>query len=371
MAGARAENRNFPVHDVREAVRVAQTIRDINAGRPMNRLLLADALKIKPSSSNFRALLSSSQKYGFTIGTEKATDISLTELGEEASLSDDTVRSAALRRAVVTPSVFGRFFTAYNNAKVPGPDMLGKLLTTNFEVPAAVTDECATLLVTNGEHVGLIRAISGSKHVLMDSADTIIVPPSLGGSAELEGETPPILDEPKHPAMEEPRQTGTTADVPLIPAPAPAESQPNKPIFIGHGKNHGPLDKLTKILDRFKIPYMVAEDEPNLGRPIPVKVRETILSCGSAILIFTKDEQLTNAKGEEIWRPSENVVHELGAVSFQYEDRVVIFKEEGINLPTNFSSVGYISFEEGGIQSKTAELLGELIGFGLVKVTPV
>jgi predicted nucleotide-binding protein len=110
--------------------------------------------------------------------------------------------------------------------------------------------------------------------------------------------------------------------------------------------------------------------EPNLGRPIPVKVRDTMMECGSAILLFTKDERFLDVDNNELWRPSENVVHELGAASFAYEDRIVIFKEVGIDLPTNFESIGYIEFEEDGIEAKTADLLKELIGFGLVKVTP-
>ncbi len=95
-----------------------------------------------------------------------------------------------------------------------------------------------------------------------------------------------------------------------------------------------------------------------------------MLQCGSAILIFTKDEQFKDEEGNPIWRPSENVVHELGAASFAYEDRVVSFKERGITFPANFESVGYIEFEEDSIEAKTAELLKELIGFGLVRITP-
>jgi Predicted nucleotide-binding protein containing TIR-like domain len=56
-----------------------------------------------------------------------------------------------------------------------------------------------------------------------------------------------------------------------------------------------------------------------------------MLQCGSAILIFTKDERFLGPNGEELWRPSENVVHELGAASFAYGDRIVIFKEKGFH----------------------------------------
>ena len=140
-------------------------------------------------------------------------------------------------------------------------------------------------------------------------------------------------------------------------------------IFIGHGKKRGPLEKLEKILDGFKIPYKTSVGEPTLGRPIPLKVKETMLSCGSAILIFTRDEKFITEDGREIWRPSENILHEMGAASFQYGDRVVVFKEKGVDFPTNFDNVGYIEFEEDGIEAKTAELLRELIGFGLVRIT--
>ena len=90
----------------------------------------------------------------------------------------------------------------------------------------------------------------------------------------------------------------------------------------------------------------MAVTEPNLGRPIPDKVRDTILECGSAILIFTKDERFQTEDGQEVWRPSENVVHELGATYFQYNNRVVIFKEKGLTLPSDYAMWGSSSSME-------------------------
>ena len=84
--------------------------------------------------------------------------------------------------------------------------------------------------------------------------------------------------------------------------------------------------------------------------------------CNSAILIFTRDEKFYDEDKNEIWKPSDNVIHELGASSYAYEDQVVIFKEKGLNLPTNFRDIGYIEFEEDSIEAKTTELLKELIG---------
>lgn len=357
-AGSAAKKyRNFPLHDLAAALAVATTIRDVNAGDPMNRLLLADALGIKPSSSNYRDLLSSSLKYGLTTGTEKASDIALTELGTLATNGKATAEGQARRRAACAPAVFSKFYTDFNNSKVPAPEMLAKVLVTRYGVPEALADQCASLITTNGETVGIVRAISGSKHVLLDSPDAVVTPDAV--DLEDEGEE-----------LEEEGAPDGDDGIPPAPEVEPPTSNKPRPIFLGHGKNKGPLDKMEKLLTGFGIPFKRAITEPNLGRPIPNKVRETMYACGSAILIFTKDERFLSEDGAEVWRPSENVVHELGAASLLYEDRIVIFKEAGLQLASNFSSIGYIEFEENAIEAKTAELLAELVGFGLVKITP-
>jgi predicted nucleotide-binding protein len=140
-------------------------------------------------------------------------------------------------------------------------------------------------------------------------------------------------------------------------------------IFIAHGRNRKPLEQLKKILDQFKIPYRVTVEEPNLGRPISSKVREIMKTCNCAILIFTADEEFKDKEGNTVWRPSENVAHELGASGFLYDNRIVILKEANVSLPSNFRDIGYISFDKDQLDAKAMDVLKELIGFGIVKVT--
>ena len=92
-------------------------------------------------------------------------------------------------------------------------------------------------------------------------------------------------------------------------------------------------------------------------------------SCNCAILIFTADEEFRTQKGDQVWRPSENVVYELGASGYLYGNRIVIMKEEGVDFPTNFRDLGYISFAKDTLDAKAMEVLKELIGFGIVKVS--
>jgi predicted nucleotide-binding protein len=239
--------------------------------------------------------------------------------------------------------------------------MLPKILKTQYGVPDELTTECAKHVAANGRFVDVIRDIGGSAHVLLDAEMAARPEATEEQDSSIEAEEPPTL------IVTPPTDTAPLSASPTPPRPP---SSGPKPIFVGHGKNKGPLQQLQGLLTAFQIPHRVVIDEANLGRPISQKVKDTINECGSAILIFTRDEKLFDETGKEIWRPSENVVHELGATSFAYGDRIVIFKEKGLHFPSNFQSIGYIEFESGDLTARTADLLKELIGFGLVRVTP-
>lgn len=160
----------------------------------------------------------------------------------------------------------------------------------------------------------------------------------------------------------------------IAPQPPLAQQPPAGPtlgqgIFIAHGKNKKPIEQLKKILDQFHIPYKVAVDEPNLGRPISSKIKEIMQSCNCAILIFTADEEFRDINGNTVWRPSENVVYELGASGYLYDNRLVILKEDTVTFPSNFQDIGYISFGHDQLEAKAMDVLKELIGFGIVRVT--
>jgi predicted nucleotide-binding protein len=361
----RSGRRNFPHHSLEEALIIPQKIVDEMGGRPFKKLLLADALGISPSSSNFRDLLSSSFKYGLTNGTEKATEITLAETGTLVSQKNDPQkRMHALRKAALTPSIFKKFYEDYADRKLPSGEMIGKILTSEYGVDKNLTSEFTKILIDNGKFTGIIRDISGSPHVLLDA--DIEVENNKKEDHEGDNQIEKVEEQLEIKKVE---QTIGGPEL-TIPKHSAIQEIP-KAIFIGHGKNRAPLQKLQAMLSSFQIPHKVTIDEANLGRPIPQKVKDTMLQCGSAILIFTCDEKFFDENGNEIWRPSENVVHELGASSFAYGDRVVIFKEKGLHFPTNYQSIGYIEFEVDSIDSRTTDLLKELIGFGLVKITPL
>jgi predicted nucleotide-binding protein len=171
------------------------------------------------------------------------------------------------------------------------------------------------------------------------------------------------------------QQADETDDEAARPAARAAAAGPHQnkelgqAIFVAHGKSRKALEQLKNILDQFKIPYKVATEEPNLGRPIGTKVREVMEACNCAILIFTADEEFKDIDGKQIWRPSENVVFELGAAGYLYGNRIVIMKEDTVTFPANFRDLGHISFSKDSLDAKAMDVLKELIGFGIVRVS--
>jgi len=148
---------------------------------------------------------------------------------------------------------------------------------------------------------------------------------------------------------------------------------PGRKVFIAHGKNRAPLDQLKKMLDQFKVPYAGAVDEPHRGRPISAKVAGLMRNeCSSGIFIFTADERFLregdDGETAEVWRPSENVVFELGAASVLYDRRIVIFKEESVDFPSDFQDLGYIEFESGQLVEQMGSLFSELVALDVLEV---
>ena len=139
-------------------------------------------------------------------------------------------------------------------------------------------------------------------------------------------------------------------------------------LFIAHGRNRKPLEQLREILNGWKVPFLVAVDEANAGRPISEKVADTMRQCSAGIFIFTADEEFRSGAGETVFRPSENVVYELGAASLLYGRKIVIFKEAGVSFPSDFSDLGWIEFERDALDAKAMELLREMIALDAVRL---
>jgi predicted nucleotide-binding protein len=327
------------------------------------------AIDMSPTSGTWRNLCGSSIAYGLTEGGYGASEITLTELGRRiVAPTEEGADITAQVEAGLKPRILGEFFQKYNRAKFP-TDQIARNVLVSMGLPKERAERALEILKGNGQVTGIVLETKTGPFVAIDT-------PSPRGAEAAESEPQTGLN--GSDATSATANAGHATPKPSKPEQSAGQpvaqelprGRPPKQLFVAHGKNHGPLGDLKKILTEFKIPYKVAVDEPNKGRPISAKVAELMDECSAGVFIFTRDEQFfwkTDQGEEEVWRPSENVVYELGAASKLWERKIIILREEGVNFPSDFNDLGYITFKDGEIAHKALDLLKELVALELVK----
>ncbi len=319
---AKVSQTDFPNITLEHALRIAQSIWDNFAGKGAAPHNIAMALDLSPTSGGWRNLCGSSIAYGLTEGGYNATQIALTDLGRRiVAPTEEGDDAFAKVDALLQPRLEREFFQKYNKAKFP-KDEIGQNILVSMGLPKERVIQAFEILKDNGSFTGVIRETKTGPFVAIDN------PVSKGNSATS--------------AVTEVEPTDNASETPLYreaKTPEPTSHEVSKPegpkqLFVAHGKNRKPLEDLKKILNEFKIPYKVAIDEANKGRPISGKVAELMNECSAGIFIFTKDEKFlreTKEGGhEEVWRPSENAVYELGAANILWDRKIIIVREEGV-----------------------------------------
>jgi hypothetical protein len=357
---ATSSSSEFPKHSLKTALRVAVALEEKNSGNPMPPTDVAIAIEKSPGSSDFRVLLSSSIKYGLTIGSYNQSKVALTELARDivAPTSDDA-KNRALFQSAFMPQLFKSIFGSYKAKKVPDMQFFQNALVRDFGVSRDQAPRCAAVFYENAEYLGLIRQATTGKWLASEPTG---IPAQEDPAQNPEADIGEIADH--NPPGEMLSVSPARAEV-KIPSTPPAKNA----IFLGHGKNRVPLEQLEKFLSEYKIPCKVVVDEANKGRPISQKVADSMHECGAAIIIFTADEEFKDLTGQTIFRPSENAIFELGAASMLYGSRVIIFKEADVTFPSNFRDIGYIEFEKDRLDAKVGELFRELIAFKLITLS--
>ncbi len=347
----------YPKKTLMDARTIIDAIKEHSGDTKISRIDLATKMGYSPGGSHFRMLVSAANRFGLIDGNYTSPTLKMTELGESIAFKEsDEEEVQALRQGFLKVAVFSNILGDYNGKKLPRDEVLHNVLKKKYGIELADAKEFEKILCDTSKYIGIAKEHKGELWI------------------ELGAEVKP-LKEVKDDESEQTKTADDSApgseDKPSTPTQRPdkslKEEAPSKnAFFIGHGKNKKPLKQLKEFLTKYRIPFKVDEDEPYKGRPISKKVKDMFSECGAAILIFTADEEFQDKQGEKIWRPSQNVIHELAVASYLYENKIIILKEDKIELPSNVSDLGYIEFSEGDIESKIGGLLQELIGMGIV-----
>jgi predicted nucleotide-binding protein len=353
----------FPNSTLQQAMRIAQAIWDGFAGKGAAPHQIAVAIGMSPTSGTWRNLCGSSIAYGLTEGGCNAAQIGLADLGRRIVAPTHEGEDAKARvEASLKPRVLSEFFRKYNKAKFPKDDIAKNVLV-SYGLPKERADAAFLILKENAEYTGVVLQTKSGPFVAIDNPSHSASPgPCDQEEPAPEGDGDVVVLSTK---------SSQAAHSSAAPPTKLSQIERPKQLFVAHGKNRKPLEELKKILSEFKIPFKIAVDEANAGRPISAKVAELMNECSAGVFIFTRDEQFfrksKDGEHEEVWRPSENVVYELGAASILWERKIIILREDGVNFPSDFGDLGWITFKDGQISTKALELLKELVALGLVK----
>jgi hypothetical protein len=157
-----------------DSLRVATAIKEHNAGNPYDRLDLAKALNIAPTTHEFRTLVTSSGQFGLTVGSWAAQRISLTDLGRQIVYpKSPEERNNGLRVALFKISFYKKFFEAFDNNKLPPADFLEGTLTRTYNIPPEDTKECYKLVLKNANELGILEELGGSQFVHLNKLGPI------------------------------------------------------------------------------------------------------------------------------------------------------------------------------------------------------
>jgi len=138
-------------------------------------------------------------------------------------------------------------------------------------------------------------------------------------------------------------------------------------VFVVHGHNEGVKRHVQLVLSRAlpSADVIVLHEQPSGGSSTIIeKLERYAQGLDFVVVLLTGDDQLTGPNGTPERRARQNVLLELGYFLAKVgRNRVVALHEAGIALPSDFSGVIYISYEDDG--SWRGELLKELDHAGL------
>lgn len=285
--------------------------------------------------------------YGLTDGGYNSNEITLTALGRRAlapTREDDD--KAALQEAALKPRVFSAFFTKYDGAKIP-PDNIAINVLTELGVPRAIAPRTLSLIKKNGNDVGFFRDIRGSIYVDLQSRG---MPRSTSEDATGSEEELATLVEAD--SVNDQTEPGRLS---------PVIVQPNRRVFISHGKDRSFIEPLKKLLAFGELEPVVSVERSTASKPLPDKIMEDMRSCSAAIIHIDAERELTDSDGKSEIVLNQNVLIEIGAAMALYKKRFILLAPKNVTLPSNLSGLYIVKYSGDSLDgSATIDLMSAI-----------
>jgi predicted nucleotide-binding protein len=361
--GERATS-DFPKHTLQSAMRLAMAIEETNGGRPLPPTDLAIALSLSPGSSDYRILLSSSLRYGLTVGSYKNERIELTELGRQlASPTGDNESLEARRNAFLGPSTFRQIYDSFRGKKLPEDNFFENAVVRDFGVPREHASKCVKIFRENAEFVGLLRRASTGLWLASDAIALSQIEPDAFASSESDSTEPVSKIDGNSVATR-------SSDLSAIDE---INGRLDR-VFVTHGRNKELIPQLKELLAFGKLIPVVSVERETVSKPVPDKVLDDMRGCGAAIIHVDAERRLVDPEsGEPVIVLNPNVLIEIGAAMALYSRRFILLVQKGVQLPSNLLGLYEVRYEgdrlDGEATLKLLKAFNDIRNYPLVKTS--
>lgn len=121
-------------------------------------------------------------------------------------------------------------------------------------------------------------------------------------------------------------------------------------IFVVHGHDEAAKQSVARFIERLGLHAVILHEQPNAGRTIIQKF-EDYSNAGFAVVLLTPDDMgfPQDRPEEKKPRTRQNVIFELGYfIGKLGRNRVCALYKEGVEIPSDFEGVLYVSMDAGG-----------------------
>ena len=339
--------RPYPLNALKEARELVETIYQVNSGLPVNRIMLAEAIGIAPSSSAYTTLLNSCSRFGLTIGNYRSSKIELTEFGSEFVQNMVTSNSRLLlKRAASKPEVFKQFYSYYENKKIPPDNIAEEYIKSDLSVNSSLSAECLSLIKKNGVYAGFIKEIKGSLYIEPE-----------------ESEFQPVL--PTHtenvPVSTRIRSESNDTDISEFP-----DKKPGKLLF-GYFGAENMSDYLKEMFDELGIDF----EDKELVYPDPSINPSGIFTQNmgeefDVVVMLIGESSYTRVSGGRETSIYDMTIINHALANGLFNERIISVLDNKIEFPRTSGRV--INYEINNLESIILPLLGELKDIGFLDI---
>jgi predicted nucleotide-binding protein len=124
----------------------------------------------------------------------------------------------------------------------------------------------------------------------------------------------------------------------------------NRSVFVVHGRDNEAKHEVARLLERLNLKAIVLHEQPSRGKTIVEKI-EYYSGVAFAVVILSPDDVGTLATEQPKLNPRarQNVILELGyMVARLGRDRVCALVKQGVEIPSDFDGVVYVSMDWNG-----------------------